>query len=271
MRPLSAAGAALLGAGCAAGLVTLDHRLPAPARRALERTSFDGSAVTLAEGPAWVAATAIAAAAAGDATALGCVLGSGAAGLVDDLVGDAGTKGVRGHLGALRRGRVSTGSLKIVTIIGAAAWAARREAGGERAWLLVDAGVIAGTANLLNLFDLRPGRALKVGCLIGLPLLTRPAGRPALAAGLGAGLGVLPHDLAGRSILGDCGANALGSLLGLSAVRALRPTTRAGVLGGVLALTLASERISFTRVIEATPALRALDQLGRSRPEGAKR
>jgi UDP-GlcNAc:undecaprenyl-phosphate GlcNAc-1-phosphate transferase len=63
-------------------------------------------------------------------------------------------------------------------------------------------------------------------------------------------------------MLGDAGANALGALLGLSAARLPRPV-RLGLLAGVTALNAASEVVSFTKVIQATPALRRLDQLGR--------
>jgi hypothetical protein len=45
---------------------------------------------------------------------------------------------------------------------------------------------------------------------------------------------------------------------------------RAAVLAGLAALTLASEKVSFTRVIERTPVLRELDALGR-RGDGGRR
>jgi hypothetical protein len=94
--------------------------------------------------------------------------------------------------------------------------------------------------------------------LLGAPLLGRGAGPV-----LGAALGSLPSDLAEQTMLGDAGANALGAGLGVVAASALPPWARLGALAGVAGLTLASERISFTRVIAETPWLRAVDQLGR--------
>ncbi|MGI4895100.1 MAG: hypothetical protein ACRYF3_08315, partial [Janthinobacterium lividum] len=66
-----------------------------------------------------------------------------------------------------------------------------------------------------------------------------------------------------RSMLGDTGANALGALLGVAALARWRRPGRAAALAVVLGLTLASERISFSRAIEAVPLLRELDRLGR--------
>src|SRR5699024_8712013 len=85
------------------------------------------------------------------------------------------SKGLRGHLGALRRGRLTTGALKaagipLLALAGAAASPAPR--GG--AMVLADAALTAGCANLANLLDLRPGRALKV-ILPAAALLAAPA------------------------------------------------------------------------------------------------
>jgi hypothetical protein len=128
--------------------------------------------------------------------------------------------------------------------------------------VLLGAGVIAGTANLVNLLDLRPGRALKAGALIGAPLaLGRRGG---VAAGtLGAGAALLPADLGEEIMLGDAGANALGALLGVALAARTGPVGRALALTVLAGLTAASEKVSFTKVIQDTPWLRELDEFGR--------
>lgn len=69
-------------------------------------------------------------------------------------------------------------------------------------------------------------------------------------------------------MLGDAGANALGAMLGVAAAASLPRSGRVAVLAGIVALTAASEKISFTKVIQRTPPLHWLDMLGR-RPVAA--
>lgn len=242
------------------------------------RTNYRGAPVSLAGGPALATAAALSAAAAAPsrpaaAASLVAGLGAGGVGLYDDLVGqrpDQQAKGFVGHLAALRRGRVTSGVVKIVGVgvVGLAA-STLLQAGHRRSshWraagnVSLGAAVVAGAANLANLLDLRPGRALKVGLLLGVPLSSGRAG--GLAAGpVGACAGLLPDDLAERTMLGDSGANALGALLGVALAARTGPAGRAAAAAAIVALTAASERVSFTRVIAHTPVLRELDHLGR--------
>jgi UDP-N-acetylmuramyl pentapeptide phosphotransferase/UDP-N-acetylglucosamine-1-phosphate transferase len=83
------------------------------------------------------------------------------------------------------------------------------------------------------------------------------------AAAVGASLASLPADLRGEAMLGDTGANALGALLGTALVSGRSTRTRLLALAVLTGLTLASERVSFTKVIEATPVLREIDAWGR--------
>jgi hypothetical protein len=77
---------------------------------------------------------------------------------------------------------------------------------------------------------------------------------------------LLPEDLGERSMLGDAGANAFGAAVGVAAAASLPRPALASVLAALVGLTLLSERVSFTRVIERTPGLRELDALGRRGP-----
>lgn len=275
MAYLRSAGLGALVARAVLGWVRRD-----PRAGELRRTNFHGRTVTLAGGPA-LAAGATFGAAAGAPTArlaaavvtAGAV--SGAVGFYDDVAGNRpeqkSAKGFAGHLGALREGFVTSGLVKIVGV-GAAGLAASALVGSARSGrlgrttdVLLGAGVIAGTANLLNLLDLRPGRALKAGAVIGAPLAI---GRNAAmtAGALGAGAALLPDDLGEEIMLGDAGANSLGALLGVALVARTGTTGRLAALAALTALTAASEKVSFTKVIHDTPWLRGLDELGR-RPQ----
>ncbi len=200
-----------------------------------------------------------------------------------------GAKGLHGHLGALVRGQVTTGVVKIA-VIGAGAVVAGAllasdpgqpkspRPGTSPAARAFDAAgravLVAAWANLANLLDLRPGRALKSCGAAAAPLVACGAtcGGGAVASGLlaagalGVGAASAPGDLSERTMLGDTGANALGALLGtaLAAHPSARLRAASQVVG--VALVLASEKVSFSQVIASTPVLAAIDALGRPEP-----
>ena len=102
---------------------------------------------------------------------------------------------------------------------------------------------------------------------MALAVLVAGAGAEPALAGValvvGGGAGLLVPDLRERLMLGDAGANVLGAALGLGVVLACSSGVRTAVLVVVVVLNLASERVSFSRVIARVPPLRAADTWGR--------
>lgn len=193
-------------------------------------------------------------------------IGFGLLGLVDDLVGAGDDRGFRGHLSALAHGRLTTGAIKLFGGFGIAVVmvAAPGFSTGRR--LLIDAVLIALAANLGNLFDRAPGRTIKMSCVAYVPLAIvcgTGATGVAIAPVMGAGLGLLVDDLHEHVMLGDTGANVLGGVLGLGAVLGLGEDARVAVMVVLAASNLVSEVVSFSRVIDRVPFLRAFDRLGR--------
>jgi hypothetical protein len=207
-----------------------------------------------------------AAAVAGLRLATVAALGFALMGLLDDLGGAGESGGFRGHLGALVSGRLTTGAIKLFggAAVGVVVVSVREP--GSLGRVLADGALVALAANLGNLFDRAPGRTIKVA-LVALAALVVGAGAEPRLAGValvvGAGAGLLTADLGERMMLGDAGANVLGAALGLGVVLACSPGVRTVVLVVVAALNLASERVSFSRVIARVPPLRAADAWGR--------
>ena len=200
------------------------------------------------------------------AVVIACVT-FGLLGLLDDVAGTSSDRGLRGHVGALvESGRLTTGGLKLIGGAAAAAVAVsplRHKSFGP---FLLDAAIVALAANLGNLFDRAPGRTIKVGAgaFVVLAFLNS-ADRILVGTALvvGAALGLFRDDLHERLMLGDAGANVLGAALGVGVVASTAIPTRIVVLLALIAATLASEWISFGRVIDNTRPLRNVDRWGR--------
>jgi UDP-N-acetylmuramyl pentapeptide phosphotransferase/UDP-N-acetylglucosamine-1-phosphate transferase len=190
------------------------------------------------------------------------VVVAAAAGLIDDLRGDETSRGFKGHLGAAARGRVTGGLVKIV-LVGAAGLGAGALVSSGRG-IVECALAVALSANLINLLDRAPGRALKYSLLLFIPLAFG-SGPWFVASGglLGGAIACLPPDLGERGMLGDAGSNALGSVLGLGLVLSVDEAALLVGLGVLVVLNAVSERWSFSDVISRTAPLRFFDSLGR--------
>ena len=269
-------GGALVAAATTTVVRSSAGRTPPGGAERWTRTNHQGAPVSLLEGPAVGAGLAVGAlvSAGSSRSALAhatATVGALAFGLVDDLAEDTSTrsKGLGGHLSAARHGTLTTGGLKVLGI-GASGLAAAALApspvgrGAARAGVdvVVDGALVAAAANLANLLDLRPGRALKAGTAAAL-LLSAGSASGAAGAVVGAAAAGARADLAGTDMLGDSGANALGALIGSAVVQSTSRPVRATVLAALVALTVASERVSFSQVIARTPWLDAVDRWGR--------
>jgi UDP-N-acetylmuramyl pentapeptide phosphotransferase/UDP-N-acetylglucosamine-1-phosphate transferase len=268
-------------AGALATLLLLRCTTAVLAKPVLDRTNYRGHHLATAVGVVLVAAVV---AVDGGRTLLG-IVGVGGAdtaparllilaavvmfgflGLLDDLLGDGEDRGLRGHVGAALRGRVTTGFIKLGGGAAVALVLAGAIDGDTPGRVLVDAALIALAANLANLLDRAPGRTLKWALAAYLPVALvagSAASGVALAVVAGAAAALLWGDLRERFMLGDTGANALGAALGVGTVLEVSADVRTIVALLLLGLTLLSEVVSFTRIIESVMPLRLFDQLGR--------
>ncbi|SPF01508.1 hypothetical protein [Streptomyces sp. MA5143a] len=233
----------LAASAARAGVAVLRATAPGGAPR-WQRTNHTGRTVTLYAGPGATLGTVLAAGRSCPAAGL-AILAGGMCGAYDDIAGaDDPKRGFRAHLAALRDGDVTSGAVKLfgISTAGLVAGALLK----ERALDKVLAGVvIAGAAHMVNLVDVRPGRAVCATLALALPgMLREGAAGEVAAATAGAVLAVLTDDLAERTMLGDTGAHALGAALGCAAVLA---HGRAGLVAhaaAVVAAAVHGDRVS---------------------------
>lgn len=199
---------------------------------------------------------------AGIATAVGACLVL-AAGIVDDVVGE-GPRGLRGHLRALQRGRVTTGILKAMVLVACSIVVVSQVDGRALVDRLLGVILIAACGNLWNGLDVRPGRAFKaflpigvIGMLVG-PVWIQP-GLPGIAL---ASVPLLIRDLRERAMLGDGGSNLLGYCAGVALYAALPSWALVLATAAVVAGNLAAETVSLSTLIDRSSLLRAIDRAG---------
>ena len=193
------------------------------------------------------------------------VLAAGVVGFADDVWGGAEARGLRGHFGALVRGRMTTGLLKLAVLGGGALVFALVVVEGLFHAMFA-AVLMAGSANLANLFDVRPGRAIKFTgllLLLALPFVGSWGEMLAALPVIGGAAGLFAFDVRGRIMLGDAGAAVLGATLGYVVIVGGPGAEWWFFLAVILGLTALAEVSSISKVIERVGFLRRFDSWGR--------
>jgi UDP-GlcNAc:undecaprenyl-phosphate GlcNAc-1-phosphate transferase len=189
-------------------------------------------------------------------------------GFIDDVVGSHEHKGFRGHIKALSQGTITTGALKAL-IGGCLSLFVGIYSTGILLHGFVVGIIIALSANMINLLDLAPGRALKgfFLTLLLVVLLSSSVSLSIILPLLVVAIVYFPADIREEAMMGDTGSNVLGSLLGFWI--AIRSSIFVGISFAILlfVMNVLGERISFSKIIEKSRLLGLLDGLGRRRLE----
>ena len=192
-------------------------------------------------------------------------------GFIDDILGQRDTMGFKGHFGALFKGRLTTGGLKALGGGLIAFFLAFFLSGHETWWyewanIILNTLIMALFTNTLNLFDLRPGRAVKAYFVFLAAIIALAAGNInwlLLTPLLGAVIYYAAGDLKAKTMMGDAGSNVLGLALGYLSVVSLSLPVRVGMLVFLIGIHIYTEKYSLTKTIEKVPFLKAIDELGR--------
>lgn len=187
------------------------------------------------------------------------------AGLLDDTLGDKHIKGLKGHLKSFFHGKLTTGGFKAL-FGGLVALSIAMGISKNIQEILVNTLVMALFTNLMNLLDLRPGRALKVFFAISitfmimveatLKLLMWTVMLPPLA--------YFKDDIKAKGMMGDTGSNFLGISLGIICALGFDFKSKLIVLGLLILIHIITEKYSLTKIIEKNKFLNFLDRLGRN-------
>jgi len=189
----------------------------------------------------------------------------GMAGIIDDFAGNRNSKGFKGHIGNLIKGRLTTGSLKaIIGLIVSSSVSLNIST--NMTDIILNTMIISLSANLLNLLDTRPVRSIKGYLIILICLIFADYFIVENFIILGAITAYLPVEINEQGMMGDSGSNFLGTIAGINLVLISKSLyVRILIFVIVLVLNLISEKYSFSSIIEHNPILRYIDNIGRKK------
>lgn len=185
-------------------------------------------------------------------------------GVLDDIIGNRDVSGLKGHFKSLFKGTLTTGGFKALFggFVGLTISVAISK---NIVDIVINTLIIALSTNLMNLLDLRPGRAIKVYLVIALTLLFTLIGYPKglILILLPSVLVYFKEDIKAKAMMGDTGSNVLGISIGiLIAIGYARPI-RLGWLAFLIFIHILTEKYSLTKIIENNKVLNFIDKLGR--------
>lgn len=187
-------------------------------------------------------------------------------GIIDDLIGNRNASGFKGHFYSFFKGKLTTGFLK-AGVGGITALIISLIYSTSFLQVIINASIIALFTNLLNLLDLRPGRAIKSYLVLAfLFFIIGVSGinQILLFSIIGYCIGYLPQDLKAKSMMGDAGSNPLGISLGIISVVNFSMGLKYFLLFFLFLIHLISEKYSLSQIIKNNSFLNYLDQLGRN-------
>ena len=185
-------------------------------------------------------------------------------GILDDIIGNRDVSGLKGHFKSLFKGNLTTGGFK--ALFGGFVGILISVAISKN---IIDIGIntliIALSTNLMNLLDLRPGRAIKVYLFLAILIFLTIAGYPKglLLLILPSVLVYFTHDLKAKAMMGDTGSNVLGISIGILVAMGYGLGVRVGWLVFLIFIHLLTEKYSLTKIIEQNKFLNFIDKLGR--------
>ena len=186
------------------------------------------------------------------------------AGALDDLIGNRNVSGLKGHFKSLFKGELTTGGFKAL-FGGFVGLVVSVCISSSIVDIIVNTLIIALSTNLMNLFDLRPGRAIKAYLVIMIPIYITLTGYTKVFPLL-----ILPNvlayfniDLKARGMMGDTGSNVLGITIGVLMALGYGIKVRLAWLVFLILMHLITEKFSLTKIIEKNRVLKFIDNLGR--------
>ena len=186
------------------------------------------------------------------------------AGALDDLIGNRNVSGLKVHFKSLFKGELTTGGFKAL-FGGFVGLVVSVCISSSIVDIIVNTLIIALSTNLMNLFDLRPGRAIKAYLVIMIPIYITLTGYTKVFPLL-----ILPNvlayfntDLKARGMMGDTGSNVLGISIGVLMALGYGIKVRLAWLVFLILMHLITEKFSLTKIIEKNRVLKFIDNLGR--------